>query len=205
MAFGFTRQRGTGRGYVNDSNPDFATGQRLSRRQYDKYVETLGKRSHGADIIRETERQLETLRDQLSRRSADLDRQADALRLAELELEYERASFRMERTSAGQRRYNSALSSYVKTQRARGRRITKREAAQSPEFKSIMTDLRGQTNRSRNPNIADANRFRRRKALDRLGGDQAFRDEYELLHGGRIGGHGFRKVRRSYTARRHVA
>lgn len=36
MAFGYTRERGTGRGYVN------AAGARLSRRQYDKMVSAQG-------------------------------------------------------------------------------------------------------------------------------------------------------------------
>lgn len=40
MAFGYTRERGTGRGYVN------AAGERLSRRQYDKLAEAQGARRH---------------------------------------------------------------------------------------------------------------------------------------------------------------
>jgi hypothetical protein len=219
VAFGFRRQSGTGRGYVNESSPDFAIGQRLSRRQYDKYIETLGKRTHlpGADAIRETERRLESLREQLLARAADLDTRETALRLRELELEFEQAQFRKARQNAGQRRYNALLDAYVGEQRRRGKRIGKREASQTAEFKQLVADVRGRPNKRGNPNIRDQNRFNRLKALDAVGGGLVFREYYEMLYGrqGQLGASharahgkfapGMTAAGRSIVARRRVA
>jgi hypothetical protein len=194
MAFGFSRERGTGRGYVADgSNPEFAAGTRLSRRQYDKYTERLGARRHlpGATAIRQTERELEQLRRDLAAEEIEsvefLDEQR---RLLQQRRGIEATSPLLSARGAGQRRYNAALDAYVKQQAHRGRRIGKRAASQSPEFKQILADLKGKPNKRNNPRIADENRFRRRKALDALGGDRYFREQYESLYGGRPGGHG---------------
>lgn len=190
MAFGFHRQAGSGRGYVNDANPDFAIGQRLSRRQYDKYIERIGKRTHlpGAEAIRETERLLEQLRANLAQRAADLDAQAagldlreEQLALREQELAFEQQLFRKGRQSAGQRRYNALLNAYVGEQRRRGVKINKRQAAASAEFKQIVKDVKGRPNKKNNPNIRDQNRFNRMKALDKIGGSNAFREYYKNL------------------------
>lgn len=202
MAFGFKRQPGTSKGYINESNPDYAIGQRLSRRQYSKYVETIGQRqrSHGADYILETERKLEELRAALAQRAADLDTREEALRVRELELEFERAQFRRARQNAGQRRRAALLDAYVGEQRRRGKRITKREASGSAEFQQLVKDVRGRPNKRGNPNIRDENRFRRLKALDAVGGGLVFREYYEMLYG-RQGQLGASHARAHGTAR----
>jgi hypothetical protein len=186
MAFGFTRQAGTGRGYVNVSNPDYAIGDRLARRQYDKYIERLGKRTHlpGAEAIRETERLLEQLRVRLDARESELDAREAAVELAERELALEQALFRKGRQNAGQRRYNALLEAYVSEQRRRGNRsVNKLTAKSSPAFKQLVADVKGRANKRNNPIIRDANRFTRMKALDQLGGSNVFREYYEKLYG----------------------
>lgn len=215
MAFGFTRERGTGRGYVADgSNPEFAAGERLSRRQYDKYTERLGKRTHlpGTAEIRATERMLEQLARDLEREEIDESEAfQERLELLQRRRAIERTSPRRAAQGAGQRRYNAALDAYVKAQRSAGRPIGKRDASRSPEFKQIMADLKGRPNKSRNPAVADDNRYRRQKALAHLGGDRFFRDQYESLYGGRPGGHGAYRMRgvnnagRSTGGRRRAA
>jgi aminopeptidase N len=196
MAFGFRRASGTSRGYVNETSPDFAPGQRLSRRQYDKYVESLGKRSRmpGVDAIRDAERNLERISAQLREleaREADLSERERRLAererlLSEREAEARRSKLANQRSrqSAGQRRYNTLLEAYVSEQRRRGNRsITKRQAAQSSEFKQIVKDVKGKPNPKNNPNIRDQNRFARMKALDKVGGSNVFREFYDQMFG----------------------
>ncbi len=189
MAFGFTRQSGTSRGYVNQTNPDFAYGQRLSRRQYDAYLERLGERTHlpGIEILRETERKLEALRDNLAARSAALDeREAEIRRreiaMAEQEAEKTRAGYhRKTRQRAGQNVFNAALDRYVRLQRERGNAVTKRAAKSSPEFKAISAALK--PIKSKNPNVRAREVQRRRRVLAPLGTAAEFWEEYRRDQG----------------------
>ena len=185
MAFGFSRQPGAARGYVNEGNSDFAIGHRLSRRQYDKYVEKLGQRHHqpGAEAIRETEKLLEKMRADLVQRSASLDTREAGLELREKELELERQLFRKGRHSAGQRRYNVMLDAYVANERRKGRTLNKRQAMQEPVFKQAMIDMKGKPNKRHDPNVAARNVVMRRNALERVGGAQVFREYYDSMYG----------------------
>ncbi len=189
MAFGFVRAPGTSRNYINTE-----TGEILSRRQYDKFVDRLGKRNPGLaiDAIRDTERQLEALRASLNRREAQVAAREEIVSERERILELEKQLFRAGRQSSGQRRYNAALEAYVRSQRLRGRRINKLQARSDPAFKQALEDLKGWPNKRRSPAIADDNRVRRNRAMATLGGDVFFRDQYESLYGGRAGGHGVR-------------
>lgn len=190
MAFGFAREKGGARGYVNESNPEFAPGQRLSRRQYDKFTEKLGVRQHGSgvDAIAETERQLEALRASLAQRASALDQREASLELRERELALEKELFRKGRQSAGQRRYNAALDAYVSEKRRQGQTINKIQARRDPEFNAIMRDLKGRANPRGSPNIRDANKEKRLRALDALGGGANFREYYSKLYGSMVRG-----------------
>jgi len=187
MAFGFDRLPGTARNYINRSNPDYEIGQVISRRQFTRYTDRLvedaseaEESGEGLASIAETDAMLADLADSLARR----ERQSgEAFQL---------------RQGSGQRRYNAALEAYVSNQRARGRRINKRQAAASPEFKQIMADLKPSKRLSR-----DERRVARSKALDQLGGDQFFRNQYQSLYGGRAGGHGRTRVRRRGKPGKH--
>jgi hypothetical protein len=185
MAFGFSRQPGNARGYVNENNSEYAIGHRLSRRQYDKYVKSIGQRKHlpGVEAIRETEKLLEKMRSDLAQRSADLDTREEALALRERELELEQQLFRKGRHSAGQRRYNVMLDAYVANERRKGRTLNKRQAMQEPVFKQAMIDMKGKPNKRHDPNIAARNVAMRRKALETVGGNQVFREYYDSMYG----------------------
>lgn len=203
MAFGFRREAGKGRGYVNEGNADFAPGQRLSRRQYDNYIEGIGKRQHlpGTEAIRATERQLEQLRENLRQREQNLNTREASLKLREQELELEKLLFRTGRTSAGQRRYNAVLDAYVTEQRRQGRKVTKIEARKSDAFKSILNDIKGRPNKRHNPNIAADNKQRRLRALERIGGGAAFREYYERMYGPTTGTRTLRGATKRNSAR----
>lgn len=209
MAFGFKRLPGRSRRHINLSATDsrFALGEEISDRQYRAYLDSLGARGSvpGVRAIRDTERQLEAQRAALAARAAQLAAQGAALdtreadlALRERELALEKQLFRRARTDAGQRRYNTVLDAYVRTKRAHGVKITKIEARKSVEFKAIMGDIRGKPNKRNNPNIADQNLSKRKRALDAIGGGASFREIYELLYG-TADGHeleGFRSRRR---------
>lgn len=198
MAFGFTREPGTRRNYINAE-----TGERLSRKQYDAFVTRLGKRQPGlaTSAIRDTERQLEALRTALNRREAEVAAREELVGERERILALEKQLFRAGRQSSGQRRYNAALEAYLRSQRSRGRRMNKLQARSEPAFKQALSDLKGRPNKKHDPRIADENRYRRQKAMAALGGDTFFRDQYESLYGGRAGGHGNRIVRLSPRGR----
>lgn len=191
MAFGFDRERGaTARGYVNVSNPDLPIGTRLSRRQYDKYVETIGKREHlpglhaAAIAIRDAERHLDATRRALAARGAELDaRERDILRreaeLAKAERDARASVFnRVRSTSAGQRRFNTAIDQFVEKRRSEGQRITRRSASKDPEFKRLLAELKGRPNPKGDPVIGAANKARRQAAVDVLGGWREFEEQY---------------------------
>ena len=190
MAFGFIRLPGTSRRFQN-----IESGETISYRQYNKHLDRLGARAPALktsiEAIRATEDELARIRASLASREAELQAREALVAERERALELERELFRAGRQSAGQRRYNAALESYVRSARLRGRRINKREARSEPAFRQAMKNLKGRPNPKRNPTIADENRFRRRKALDTLGGDVFFRDQYESLYGN---AHGVRKL-----------
>jgi hypothetical protein len=121
-----------------------------------------------------------------ARRLADIE---DSLRRREVAERPETG----QRLSAGLRRRNALLESYWETERLRGSTATKAELGKSPEFAEMMRDIKGQPNPRHDPNIRDRNKFNRRKALDKAGGDAFFRKQYEKLYGGRAGGHGPRR------------
>lgn len=212
MAFGFDRNSGKSRSYTfrgGDSNAPFEVGQTVSRRRYDAYVESLGKRTHmpGASAIRDTERQLEAMRADLAKRVDDVAAREMTVALREQELELEKQLFRKSRTSAGQRRYNTVLEAFVREKRRGGRKISKIEARKSPEFLEIMKDIKGKPNKKNNPNIRDQNRALRKRALDKLGGATIFREQYENMYGPADGGtfRGVDRTGRSFRVRRRVA
>jgi hypothetical protein len=180
MAFGFTRERGTGRGYVNVDNPLFAPGQRLSRRQYDKYVEQIGQRMHlpaGPQAIVEAENRLARIRNALAERAAALDdRERELLEreAALAERERERTETGYARRAAqrrGQDRYNLRLELYVRREREAGRTLTKRQAALEPAFRAINEQWKWRKNAS-----PDANQERRWKAMEALGGLRVYQE-----------------------------
>lgn len=183
--FGFKREAGTRRNYINESNPDFAVGQRLSRKQYDKYIERRGARTHlpGAEQLRETERLLEQMRANLALRANELDQREASLQLREAELKLEQELFRKGRQNAGQRRFNAMLDAYVSNERRKGRTVSKLKARSEPAFKQVMEDIKGKPNKRRNPNVAAENAIRRRRALDAVGGGATFREFYTGLYG----------------------
>jgi hypothetical protein len=189
MAFGFRREQGVARGYVNVDNPLFAPGQRLSRRQYDKYVEQIGARSFlpGEQALRDAERRLTALRDALAQRSEALDTRERELAERELALaQRERERVETGVQSAVRRkgsirygldRYRGALDLYQRRARDAGRVINKRQAAAEPEFKAIWSDIKGQKNPSRNPNVTKRNQSRRMTGYNALGGLAEWQDQ----------------------------
>lgn len=181
MAFGFVRNAGRARSYTNVSAADgpVPIGSTISRRQYDKYVERLGARTHlpGTAAIRETERNLEELRRWLAAE------QIEAEEVFEVEAELQRQRFANNGAQArGQRRYNAALESFVRHKRSQGIQITKREARSTAEFRQVMTDIKGTPNKRGNPNVRDRNAARRRAAFDRIGGGRNFKEVYDTIN-----------------------
>lgn len=215
MAFGFRRLPGPSRRFLNESNPDFAIGAEISYRQYDKYLAATARKAvkGGAKEISRVERELAETKRNLDRLQRDLEKREASVAAREAlvaerekELALEKELFRKGRTDKGQRRFNVALEAYVRSERAKGRTISKREAKSSPAFKQIMSDLKGRPNKRRNPNIAAENDIRRRRALSQLGGADFFRDQYQSVYGrGTSGGPRFRGVNaagRSISRRR---
>lgn len=206
MAFGFTRAPGASRGYVNQDNPLFAPGQRLSRRQYDKYIEQIGARTHlpGAQAMRDAERRLEALREALAEQSAALDereREVTERELAIAEREKEAIGagvHRRARQGAGQRRYNLVLDLYTRAQREGGRTLTKRQAAREPAFRTALADIKGKPNPRNNANTRAKNLEGRRRGFAAIGGQDEFKEQYEARYG-RVNGRS-RNPRHSGTA-----
>lgn len=216
MAHGFRRAQGTARGYVNVDNPDFAPGHRLSRRQYDAYAERLGARTHRprmADLtgaIQATQATLRQTQADLDRLAAELAaegraqtrgailvarrRQREAQRL---EQEITRQLEREDRTAKGLRRYHAALQSYVEEQRARGRDVSPRQAANDPAFKEAVKLLKGRPNPRGSERIRRENAEGRKRAITALGGSAAFKEVYDRRYGQRV-----TRVRRSGAGER---
>ncbi len=173
VAFGFERQRGTARGYVNIDNPDFSPGARLSRRAYDNYVEGIGKRNpllaEGVTALQDAEELLQAIEQEYG------TDEPEAFGTFQ----------RITRQRAGQRRYNAALQLYVEREQKAGRKVNKKAAAASSDFKRIMRDIKGKPNKSRNPNVAAENRRKRSQAFADLGGSVAFVEQYRAKYGNR--------------------
>ena len=194
--FGFVREPGKARGYVADgSNPDYTAGTRLSRRQFDKYVERLGRRTHlpGVQAIRETDRLMERIRRDLEREQVEeTEAFEEQAALLQRRREIEASSPRLARVGAGTRRYKAAISAWRKQQAAMGHPVSYRQAQQSPEFKRVLADLIGAPNKSGNPARAAEIRRKRSAAIDALGGSEFFRREYTARNGGIAGGRPYR-------------
>lgn len=206
MAHGFQRERGaTARGYINVSNSDFAPGFRLSRRQYDNYVELLGLRTKKptiaslTDRIRDTQRQLRDTKAELDRLSKELAAEGRAetrgqmlvarrrQREAEqMEKETTAVLEREDKTAKGLRRYHAALQSYVEEQRNRGNMVTARQAANDPAFKEALKLLKGKPNPRGSERIRQANAEGRKRAVAMLGGNAAFKEVYDRRYGQRV-------------------
>lgn len=179
--FGFSRESGTSRGYVN------AHGVRLSRRQYDKLAAAsgAGRPSKGSGKALEAARAFaeQKVRDLASRSRVPKRRLAQAIRQRE---RVRVAHAAHHQAQGGQRAYNVALDMYVRRERGSGSRITKQRAKSSPEFKEIMRGLKPEKPRRReNP---DARRrrqernARRREDTFKLLGDrhgEEFRELYQ--------------------------
>lgn len=206
MAHGFERERGkTARGYVNVSNSNFAPGYRLSRRQYDKFTEALGARSHRPKIsdlttqIADTQRVLRNTQAELDRLATELER-GDAARVRgemlrarrqqrearQVEAETTKILEREDRTAKGLRRYHAALQSYVEEQNARGRRVSAREASKDPAFQEAVRLLKGRRNPRGLERIRQENAEGRRRAVQTLGGSAAFKEVYDRRYGQRV-------------------
>ena len=198
MAFGFNREKGSARGYVNVDNPAFAPGQRLSRRQYDAFVAALGERrslppaAQAQATVADIEGRLAGLRAAMDRARTTRTRQRRAAEVAAVEAQAEAAReavYRRERQGAGQRRYNLMLDLYVTEQRNRGRVLTKREAAREGAFREAVDLAKGRKTRidkrtgQRNPNDVARNIEDRRRGFALVGGADKFREEYERKYG----------------------
>lgn len=199
MAFGFARERGTGRGYVNTANPEFAIGARLSRRQYDRYVAGLGKRqglpalSEAAQALVRAERELEALRAALGAQAVP---DIASVREAEHAAGRARAVFnRRARTTAGQNRFNVAIRAFRDSEAAHGRALTYAQARADPRFREAVDLLKGKRNPFGDPNIAARNKEGRAWALEMLGGARGFREQYEAMYGARPRGRATRGMR----------
>lgn len=205
MAFGFDRERGSGRGYVNTSNKDFGTGARLSRRQYDKYVERLGARRpreakaelsrkirEASQDIRDAERQLRAIEHRLPHLRDNLTSGREAQAQAALILAEQRRDIAAsellgsERSAKGTRRYHAALDAYIDQQKREGVVVSRREAAKSPAFVEIEKLLKGKPNPRGLESISESNKALRDRAFDRLGGVEQFRDSYGKRYGYRV-------------------
>lgn len=205
MAHGFKREPGTGRGYVNVDNPNFATGYRLSRRAYDVYADSLGartKRPRISDLsermvatqntLRATQRELDRLAAELSStQSAQTRGQMLATRRQQREATRQQAEItklleREDKTAKGLRRYHAALQSYVEEQNARGRKISARQAAQDPAFRNAVKLLKGKPNPFGSERIRQANAESRKRAIQVLGGSAAFKEVYDRRYGQRV-------------------
>lgn len=189
MAFGFKRLPGTARTYLNESNPDLPIGTVLSRDQYDKFVIRLGKHNYkpGIEAINEASRNIEETADKLREiaklQGLNADLQAQ-LTHAEGELARTNRLLRgREKTDAGQRLLNITLDLYVDEQRAQGRNITKQQARKSTEFKEILSALKPKANKKRNPREKARDMAAKRRAFQKLGGSDNFREKYERRYG----------------------
>lgn len=205
MAHGFRREPGTGRGYINVDNPNFAPGVRLSRRAYDKMAESIGARSHRPRLsdlrvrMVDTQTTLRATQTEIARLAGELVQspspEARGRLLAarrrqrqaqQQEAETARLLEREDRTAKGLRRYHAALQSYLEEQRARGRRLSAKEAANDPAFKEALRLLKGKPNPRGSERIRQENAEGRKRAVATLGGSAAFKEVYDRRYGQRV-------------------
>lgn len=187
MAFGFRRLSGSSRNYASD-----ATGEIISRRQYDKIAAgvaakpapfagaRVGKGATLAAARAASEARVATLeaRSRPGKRAlAAAIKERDAARAAQ-DTHHAR--------QGGQRAYNAALDLYVRRERERGSRASRRDLRASSEFKDIMAGLKPEkTRRRESPDARRARQrrnARRRDLTFRLLGDKSgeeFREQYD--------------------------
>ena len=209
MAHGFERERGAARGYVNRSNPNFITGLRLSRRQYDAYVTSVGARNVKASQaelrgrIRDAQRELRSLQrdlDVLQRAEADAlsggrraQTEAAQLIARQREREASRELVGLDRSGKGTRRYHALLDAYIEDQKRKGIALSRKQAAASPDFQEALRLVKGKPNPSGNELIAEQNKFSRARGFAIVGGEEEFAERYRSRYG-----QGFRVVRRAF-------
>ncbi len=212
MAFGFKRERGAARGYVNVSNLDFAPGFRLSRRQYDKYAEAIGGRWHAprdnAGFLRETNSRLRAIEAELATVQAQAAGEVPTAPLREeqarLRISLKRQR-QVERARGGthMRRYLRDL--WREKEAREGRRVSARDAERSAEFKQMWADWKGERNPRRDKNISTRNQARRDKvARDLAGSVNRFWTGYSLNEQGEDDGGGFTIGISRFRPRRRV-
>jgi hypothetical protein len=211
MAHGFERERGSRRGYVNRSNPNFITGLRLSRREYDTFTMSLGARNVKASQaelrtrIRAAQGELRSLQRELDalERVASPDAlaggrkaQTEAARLIARQREQEasRDLLGLDRSGKGTRRYHALLDAYIEDQKRRGNPMSRKQAAASPEFQEALKLVRGKPNPTGNERIAQQNKFARARGFAKVGGEDEFAERYRSRYG-----RGFQVVRRYGT------
>jgi hypothetical protein len=194
VAFGFVRQAGPSKRYLNP-----LTGVSLSRRQYAKLTER--ERAAAVAALRQAATDLEsgaadTVADALAgaraaqgdalaaaraaqRAAEQAQREAAALRAQGFRPKL--SGTRRENADRLQRQYNALLETYVRSQRAKGRKITKSQARRESDFKSAVRMIRtkrrfGETNMQR-----QARQQAREYGFAILGGADQFRQTYKTL------------------------
>jgi hypothetical protein len=174
MAPGFKRLPGKSRNYINA-----ATGQVLSRRQYDKLVAASTKAAKPAapgsrgftKLPGSARRYVDNATGQtISRRQRD--NLADALG--------QRTRKPLSPSlSAKQRQYNALLESYVRNRRRQGFPISKSEARKSEDFKRAVRMIRTRRRVGETDMQRDARLEARRMGIEAVGGHQLFQEAYD--------------------------
>ena len=194
MAFGFVRQPGSAKRYFNP-----LTGVTLSRRQYAALTER--ERAAAVAALRRAADDLETgvadtVADALSgaraaqrgafdeavaaqRAAAQAQREAEALRAAGFRPKL--GGIRHDRASRLQNQYNALLETFVRSERAKGHQITKRQARSDDRFKRAVKMIRtkrrfGETNFQRVGRLEAV-----RQGFAQIGTEDQFRQVYEQL------------------------
>lgn len=132
MAYGYKREKGGVRGYINEK-----TGERLSRRQYDKMVSAMG-----------------------AHKAMPAPRKA-------------------KQAGPQQRQFNSLLETYVRSERAKGRKINKIEARKSDEFKRAIKMIRTKRKIGESKAQREARQQAVQMGFDMLGGYKSFQEAYD--------------------------
>ena len=194
MAFGFVRQPGSAKRYLNP-----LIGVTISRRQYAALTER--ERAAAIATLRRSADDLEsgvadTVADALSgaratqraafdeameaqRAAALAQREAEALRAAGFRPRLSGAG--RERASRLQNQYNALLETFVRSERAKGRPISKRAARSDDRFKRAVKMIRtrrrfGETNFQRAVRLEAV-----RQGFQAIGTEDQFRQVYEQL------------------------
>lgn len=167
---GFVRAPGTARQYRNVSNPDYAPGTVLSRRQFDNATERAGLKRFLAtdDMLADTRRRLELLNDSLTLpiRDAGLEETiAETTRIANRQ----EAEVKIRtRSQAGSKVYRQARDIFrVRNEEETGKILTAKQADKHPEMRELAKLMKQKP--SANPNIrAKQNNVRRRVMFQML-------------------------------------